>query len=289
MCRPLSLSLLLTYLFLPATLSLGQPTPPPPAEILKDSGTKPWVVIKGDLRDATGLSDALVADFESKEQAQACAARLNAAEKDPQWMYAYRLRNPVASPVAGRVFQGRIGKYHVSLQFADTGQFSVSGEMEGQGTWTQSGGGLLLETPVAKLRGNVEGDKITGLRFVKDASEPAMSWSVKECCGSKMEPVGRWTDQTAGPRSQTTVTLVLRPDYSGTWIHDVDYIHASTGGMTHERLMQFEIRWRMEKEPGTDAPQIGILIEPVNGPRPWDTKWIEVTSGALEAPWQRAS
>jgi hypothetical protein len=289
MCRPLSLSLLLTYLFLPAAISLGQPTPPPPAEILKDSGTKPWVVIKGDLRDARGQRDALVADFESKEQAQACAARLNAVEKDSQWMYAYRLRNPVATPVAGRAFQGRIGKHHVSIQFADNGHFSVSGEMQGQGTWTQTGSGLLLETAVAKLRGNLDGDKITGLRFVKDASEPALSWNVKECCGSNAEPVGRWLEQTTGPRSLTTVTLLLRPDYTGTWMHDVDYIHATTGGMTHERLMQFEIRWRMEKKSDTDTPQTGVLIEPVNGPRPWDTKWIEVTSGVLDAPWQRAS
>jgi hypothetical protein len=286
--HPLLLSFAVVFVLALNAAGLGQTSGPPAAGDLRDSGVQPWVVIQGSLQDFTGKSDRIVADFAARGQAQDCAARLNQAEKEAtKWLYAYRERRLGKAAVAGKTFQGKIDKYSVVIRFAEGGEFTVGGEMQGPGQWTQTSDGLLLETPISTYRGNVEADRITGVRFVKDGSGPMAEWSVKLCQSPNAGPTGRWVQETKGTQSATTVTLVLRPDKTGMWLHDFDYM-TPQGGMVRSRLLILEVRWRLAKEPETGNPRDGILLEHVRGDQPWVTQWLELSDEGLAFPWKRS-
>jgi hypothetical protein len=259
----------------------------PAAGQLADSGPQPWVVMKVKLVDATGQSDEIVADFPTADAARAHAARLQQAEKDPaNWLYAYRARQSEPGTIAGRTFAGQIGPHRIVIRFASSGAFVVSGELQGSGRWTQDGSGLLLETAIAKYRGQIDGDRISGLRFRIDGAQPIIAWSVVLSTAAEAELVGRWVDQRREGDSTMTITLALRPDHTGAWMHDYDYLAASNG-MVQSRLVQSEIRWRLEKEPDVPEPRDGILLEHARGDRPWSTKWIALSGAGLGGPWQK--
>ncbi len=285
---PLLLSFAVVFVLALNTAVVGQTSEPSAAEDLRDSGIQPWVVMQGSLQDVSGKSDRTVADFAARGQAQDCAARLNQAEQDAtKWVYAYRERRPVRAAVAGKTFQGKIDNRSVVIRFAEGGEFIVDGEMQGQGQWTQTGDGLLLQTPIATYRGNVQADWITGVRFVKDGSEPMAEWSVRLCQSPTAGPLGRWVQETRRTESTNTVTLVLRPDKTGMWLHDFDYM-TPQGGMVQSRLLQLEVRWRLAKEPETGNPRDGILLEHVRGDQPWVTQWLELSDAGLALPWKRS-
>lgn len=285
---PLLLSFAVIFVSAWTATALGQTSGPAVASDLRDSGVQPWVVVQGNLQDVSGKSDRIVADFATRGLAQDCAARLNQAEKEPaKQRYAYRERTPAKTPVAGKTFQGRIDKYTVIVHFAEGGEFTVCGEMQGQGQWTQTGNGLWLETPVSTYRGHVETDRIRGVRFVKDGSEPMAEWTLRLCQGPKAGPLGRWVQETKRTESTNTVTLVLRPDNTGMWLHDFNYM-TPQGGMVQSRLLSLEVRWRLAKEPDTDSSRDGILLEHVRGDQPWLTQWIELSDEEPAAPWKRA-
>jgi hypothetical protein len=259
----------------------------PAAGVLADSGPQPWVVVKVKLSDATGQSDQILADFPTADAARAQAARLQKTEKDPaHWLYAYRSRQAEASAVAGRTFEGRIGPQRVVIRFAASGEFVVSGELQGTGRWTQDGSGLLMETAIAKYRGQIDGDRISGLRFLFDGSQPIGEWSVAVSTAAEAELIGRWVDQRREGDAVMTVTLALRPDHTGAWMHDSDYLAASYG-MVQSRLVQSEVSWRLEKEPGVPEPRDGILLEHARGDSPWSTKWIALSGAGLGCPWKK--
>ena len=290
MTRPHFLLQSFAIVFIPAlhVAVLGQASEPTAAADLHDSGVQPWVVVQGSLQDFTGKSDRIVADFAARGPAQECASRLNQAEKEPtKRLYAYRERNPAKAAVAGKIFQGKIGKLSVVMLFAEGGEFTVSGEMQGQGQWTQTADGLLLQTPVATYRGNVNADGITGLRFVKDSSEPLAEWSVRLCQTPKAGPLGRWVQEAKRTESTNTVTLVLRPDNTGMWLHDFNYM-TPQGGMVQSRLLALEVHWRLAKDPDSDRSRDGILLEHVRGDQPWLTKWIELSGDEPVSPWKRS-
>jgi len=270
------------------TVVLAQPPVPPAPDGLHDSGAQPWVVIKVSLDDFAGQEDAIVADCATQEQARDCAARLNKAEKAPtKTLYAYQQRQPEAGTVAGKTYQGKIGQSSIVVTFADGGAFTISGEMQGQGKWMQAGDGVLLETATARYRGYAAGDKLSGLRFLKDGSEPVASWTLAVQTVPSAGLVGRWVEERRTVDSWTGVTLILRPDGTGTWLHDFDYM-AAHGGMVRSRVQQLEVRWRPEKGPEAGDTRDGILLEHASGDRPWLSHWIERGPDGLAGPWKRA-
>ena len=123
---------------------------------------------------------------------------------------------------------------------------------------------------------------------MKDGSEPVAFWSLMLQNSPRTELVGRWVEERrAGVDSGTNVTLVLRPDNTGTWLHDFDYI-TSSGGMVQSRVQQVEVRWRLENGPEAGGPSEGIILEQAGGDRPWTSKWIELDGGGLASPWRKA-
>ena len=272
-----------------ATLPAAKPpaATPPAASGPRDSGTLAWVVAKVSLSAATDKSDVIVADFATEKEAQACVSKLISAEKEKgKWHYAYRSRLPDSATVAGQTYQGKIGHASVVIGFAAAGEFQVFGEMEGPGKWTQNGAGLLLETATSWYRGQLEGERLSGLRFLKDGSEPAREWNVLRTAPSPSGPVGRWVDQTIEETSATTVTVVLRPDNSGFFFQDYDF-PTPNGGLVRSRQLSVQIRWRLETEPGPSGLRRGIMLERVGGDQPWTTKWIDVNGAELADPWKK--
>ena len=112
-------------------------------------------------------------------------------------------------------------------------------------------------------------------------------WSVRLCQSPNAGPTGRWVQETKGTQSATTVTLVLRPDKTGMWLHDFDYM-TPQGGMVRSRLLTLEVRWQLAKEPETGSPRDGILLEHVRGDQPWVTQWLELSDAGLAFPWKRS-
>jgi hypothetical protein len=271
-----------------STLVANRAGAQPAAGVVADSVPQPWVVMKVNLFDASGQGDQILADYPTADAARAQAARLQRAEKDPtRWLYAYRSRRAEAGTVAGRTFEGKIGAQRVVIRFAATGEFVVSGELQGTGRWTQDGSSLLLETTLAKYRGQIEGDRISGLRFLIDGSQPIGAWSVALSTAAEAELIGRWVDERREGDSTMTFTLALRPDHTGAWLHDYHYPMA-THTMVQSRLVQSEIRWRLAKEPDVPEPRDGILLEHTRGDLPWTTKWIPLSGSGLACPWQKA-
>ena len=85
------------------------------------------------------------------------------------------------SRLAGKTGRGTIGKYKVTMEFCANGDLIISGEMTGEGKWSPSTStSIKMETAISSFRGNIDGDKVSGLKFLKDNkdNEPAMDWSI---------------------------------------------------------------------------------------------------------------
>ncbi len=87
----------------------------------------------------------------------------------------------VKSKLAGKTGRGKIGKYNVAVQFLTTGEMTISGDLTGQGKWSEpSLGDVYLETAISTFRGKIDGENVSGLRFIKDNKdgEAPVDWKV---------------------------------------------------------------------------------------------------------------
>ena len=83
--------------------------------------------------------------------------------------------------IKGKRGKGKIGNASVTFDFRDDKNRTliISGDMEGTGTWEQTGSALRMTTEVSTFRGTIDGDKASGLRFlIKGDSGPPVEWSV---------------------------------------------------------------------------------------------------------------
>jgi len=151
---------------------LGQVGGPPTAGELSDFRHPTWVVTRVCLQDLSGKNDQLVADFAAKHQARACAVRLNKEEKDPaKWWYAYRARS---GAIVGNAFQGKVGKYRVVIRFCRQWGISVEGECRPRHVDPNQKKRCADGDRRREVCGTVEGERISGQRFVKII--PSHSW-----------------------------------------------------------------------------------------------------------------
>ena len=79
------------------------------------------------------------------------------------------------APLKGKKGQGKIGTYKVTFEFGDKSALRISGELEGEGKWDQTGAGVSMQTARSTFRGTIDGDSVSGLKFCKDNTEPLIS------------------------------------------------------------------------------------------------------------------
>lgn len=204
--RILAIGLLVIMVQMARVPVFAQSSPQP---ALTNSGNKAWIVKKNDLTDFSGKNDSILADFDTKAQAEMVADRLNKDEKNWQrWSYVAterpktgsdaggtidlgpNIESPVpgspatsgsrtGSPsVAGSLGKGTIGNFRVTMEFGEGGVLTVSGEATGKGTWEQTGSVVSLRTETSSYRGNIEGNIIYGLRFSRKDDSPVSQWRV---------------------------------------------------------------------------------------------------------------
>jgi hypothetical protein len=77
----------------------------------------------------------------------------------------------------GKTGKGNIGKYEVTIGFADR-QVVIRGEISGQGTYQETDGGVYMETERSTFQGVIRGNTMSGLWFSRDKSRPAVEWSI---------------------------------------------------------------------------------------------------------------
>ncbi len=236
------------------------------------SGQRNWLVIKGSLQDFTGKSDSILADFSAEHEAQAYAQKLNEQEKDwTRWTYTYRMRtqdertassaaegtrrgDPIEIPklkfvdivpqktdqktvfsLKGKSGQGQIGKAKVTFAFNSDGTLRIRGELEGDGKWEQVGSGVSMRTALSTFRGRIDGDKVSGLRFVKDNSEPLTEWSV-----SVKQPNSAAAGRMNAMPSKGPLVIEMRtyfPDSGwGSWMNSSSYSAPYNDGKYNEAL-----------------------------------------------------
>jgi hypothetical protein len=141
---------------------------------------RPWVVWK-----LSNASAEIVARFGSEAEAIADRKRRTDDNAEPLRHAYVTRREPAgggtraASP-RGRRGEGAIGIYAVNIEFGNR-TFSVAGkELEGTGTWSQYGpGAVTMETEYAIFRGLIDGDRVCGVRAVKDGSELPSVWAFR--------------------------------------------------------------------------------------------------------------
>ena len=183
-----------------------------PTEQSHYSGQRLWVVVKGDLNDFTDKGDTVQADFDTEREAQADAKQRNdilTGSDKYKYLFTYRKhttgdptvssdrgipgkgitlpKTKVIDPgplkkapsLAGKKGQGRIGNFKVTMEFGANGELVISGELQGNGKWSQTdSGGVTMETDASKFRGNINGEQLAGVRFSKNNSQPLAEWSV---------------------------------------------------------------------------------------------------------------
>jgi hypothetical protein len=63
---------------------------------------------------------------------------------------------------------GTIGSYRARLELRPNGTFVVTGNIEGSGTWHQSGQTIVMESPTSHYEGSLENSTISGTRTFKE-------------------------------------------------------------------------------------------------------------------------
>jgi hypothetical protein len=103
--------------------------------------------------------------------------------------------------VAGKKGRGTIDGSNVVIAFAEDGSFTVTGELEGSGQWSQTGKAVTMQTRLATFQGVLDGNTLTGIRVRRSADGSILTdkWSITFS-----------TDKRSGPATDS-VTL------DGTW------------------------------------------------------------------------
>jgi hypothetical protein len=151
----------------------GQPPPASP------NPRGPWAVWK--VGNAGGE---MVGTFASEQEASKERDRRNEANGEPgRFSYLARREkleadsNRAPPSLKARRGDGTIGASAVKIEFSPR-EFAITGDLAGQGKWSQHGKGTVtLETALSIFRGLIDGDRVYGIRVVKDGSEPLTTWS----------------------------------------------------------------------------------------------------------------
>ena len=154
-----------------------------PANIQAQSGPakgtpdRPWAVWK------VGKDSAkIVANFAAERDAVAQASKWNAANPQPE-RFAYLTRRESSGgevpSLQERRGQGQIGKFKVNVEFR-AGEIAYSGELKGKAKWSQTdAGSVCIESARSAYFGLIDGDRVAGVWFVKDKSQPLTTWQFK--------------------------------------------------------------------------------------------------------------
>lgn len=105
--------------------------------------------------------------------------------------------------VAGRKGKGKIADSNVTFTFAKDGTFTVTGDLEGSGKWTQTGKAVTMETQISKFQGVAEDNKIRGVRVRRSDNGKILKddWSVQlspvpEKATGEAALIGTWVGST---------------------------------------------------------------------------------------------
>ncbi len=85
--------------------------------------------------------------------------------------------------LAGRQASGLLGQWQIHVEFAADGVFVLRdkderGEVYGRGRWSLQGNSLRAETEKSLYQAQLQGQKLTGQRRLKDNSAPAETWTL---------------------------------------------------------------------------------------------------------------
>lgn len=104
------------------------------------------------------------------------------------------------SVLAGKRGTGKIGDFNATIEFGQDGQFTISGEIQGKGKWSETDtGGVYMETERSTFRGNIKGNTVSGLWFTKDNSRPLTEWSItlgSDAAAAGARIAGTWINTT---------------------------------------------------------------------------------------------
>jgi hypothetical protein len=79
----------------------------------------------------------------------------------------------------GKKGQGWIGTATVAFHFRENGTFVITGQMTGEGMWTQTGAAVVMETARSTFKGTITGNRVSGQRTLKANRQLVDEWKVQ--------------------------------------------------------------------------------------------------------------
>ena len=154
---------------------------------------------------------------------------------------------PTPSPapsLAGKKGRGKVGGRDVTISF-EKDTFSMSGDINGTGTWEQSGDAIVMRGKTSKYRGMISGKSISGVRFFYDAKKELEEWKIQfdEQAGSIDGTA--WLSQdkdqriicSGGGKFEVRFNFGRKARFEGTWKQDGNTFTAEREGRRYDGVI----------------------------------------------------